>query len=72
MTALGLSADNRKGWFAGVGRDGRSFTAYVEDNGEPGTADVFKLWVDGVLQTGEGDGTISGGDIQIHAQRNAL
>jgi len=66
MTALGISADKRQGWFAGVDRDGRPFTAYVEDNDEPGTADVFKLWIDGVLQTGDGDGTISGGNIQIH------
>ncbi|HYO56262.1 PKD domain-containing protein [Archangium sp.] len=64
LTALGISADKRQGWFAGVGRDGRSFTAYVEDNGEPGNADVFKLWIDGVPQTG--DGAISGGNIQIH------
>jgi PKD repeat protein len=70
LTALGLSADMRKGWFAGVGRDGRAFTAYVEDNGEPGTTDVFKLWIDGVLQTGDGDGTISGGNIQIHDHRS--
>jgi hypothetical protein len=64
LMVLGLSVDPRKGWFAGVGRDGRSFTAYVEDNGEPGTADVFKLWIDGVLQTG--DGLLAGGNIQIH------
>jgi hypothetical protein len=51
-------------WFAGVGTDGRAFTAYVEDNGEPGRADVFQLWIDGVPQTGEG--LRSGGNIQIH------
>jgi PKD repeat protein len=68
LTALGISADSHKAWFAGVGRDGRSFTAYVEDNGEPGTADVFKLWIDGVLQTG--DGTSEGGNLQIHDQRS--
>jgi hypothetical protein len=66
LTALGISPDKRQGWFAGVCRDGRSFTAYVEDNGEPGTADVFKLWIDGVAQTGDGDGSLSGGNIQIH------
>jgi PKD repeat protein len=64
MSALGLSANKRTGWFAGVGRDGRAFTAYLEDNGEPGSGDVFKLWIDGTLQTG--DGTLSGGNIQIH------
>jgi hypothetical protein len=64
LTALGLSADARKGWFAGVGRDGRAFTAYVEDNGEPGTSDVFKLWIEGVPQTGEG--TLLAGNIQAH------
>jgi PKD repeat protein len=70
LTALGISADRRQGWFAGVGRDGRSFSAYVEDNGEPGNADVFRLWIDGVLQTGDGDGTLSGGNIQIHDPRS--
>ncbi|HLL03553.1 MAG TPA: PKD domain-containing protein [Myxococcaceae bacterium] len=64
VSALGLAANNRQGWFAGVGRDGRAFTAYLEDNGEPGSGDVFKLWIDGVLHTG--DGAISGGNIQIH------
>ncbi|WP_163992383.1 PKD domain-containing protein [Pyxidicoccus caerfyrddinensis] len=64
LTALGVSADKRQGWFAGVGRDGRAFTAYVEDNGEPFTGDVFKLWIDGVLQTANGG--LSGGNIQIH------
>jgi PKD repeat protein len=64
MTALGLSANKRQGWFAGTGHDGRAFTAYLEDNGEPGSSDVFKLWIDGTLQTG--DGALSGGNIQIH------
>ncbi len=64
MTALGLSVDTHQGWFAGVGDDGKDFTAYVEDNGEPGNTDVFKLWIDGVLETSEGP--LSGGNIQIH------
>jgi len=64
MTALSVSPDGTKAWFAGVGNDGRTFTAYVEDNGEPGDADLFQLWIDGLLQTG--DGHLSGGNIQIH------
>jgi PKD repeat protein len=64
MTALGLSEDGRRGWFAGVGRDGSAFTAYVEDNGEPGASDVFKLWIGGVPQTG--DGALLAGNIQFH------
>jgi PKD repeat protein len=64
MTVLGVSDDKRQGWFTGLGTDGRAFTAYVEDNGEPGSADVFTLWIDNVLQTG--DGPLSGGNIQIH------
>jgi hypothetical protein len=64
LTALGLSTDQRRAWFAGVGQDGRAFTAYVEDNGEPGTSDVFRLWIDGVPQTGEG--TLLAGNIQAH------
>jgi hypothetical protein len=66
LSALGVAANNRSGWFAGVGRDGRAFVAYVEDNGEPGRNDVFKLWIAGALQT-PGDGRLAaGGNIQIH------
>jgi PKD repeat protein len=64
LTALGIAPDRKSAWFAGVGRDGRSFVAYVEDNGEPGSKDVFKLWINGVAYNG--DGVISGGNIQIH------
>ncbi|MBM4405976.1 MAG: PKD domain-containing protein [Chloroflexi bacterium] len=64
MTALGCSADRTKAWFAGVGRDGKNFVAYVEDNGEPGRDDIFKIWVNGVPQNG--NGALSGGNVQIH------
>lgn len=64
LTALAVSADRTKAWFAGVGVDGRAFTAYVEDNGEPGRTDVFKLWIAGVPQNG--DGALTGGNVQIH------
>jgi PKD repeat protein len=64
MTALGVSADQRRAWFTGVGRDGRAFTAYVEDNSELGTADVFRLWIDGVPRTG--DAVLLGGRIESH------
>ncbi|MDD5038477.1 MAG: PKD domain-containing protein [Dehalococcoidales bacterium] len=64
MTALGISPDGTKAWFAGVGTDGETFIAYVEDNGEPGKDDVFKIWIDGVLQNG--DGGLTGGNVQIH------
>jgi len=64
FTSLAVAPDGRTAWFSGVGRDGRAFTAYVEDNGEPGRNDVFRLWIDGVLQNGAG--TMSGGNIQIH------
>jgi hypothetical protein len=64
IAALGISTDRRQAWFAGVGKDGRPFRAYVEDNGEPGRDDVFRLWVNDVLQNG--DGRLSGGNVQIH------
>jgi hypothetical protein len=64
FTSLAVSADGRSAWFSGVGRDGRAFTAYVEDNGEPGRNDVFRLWIDGVPQNGSG--AMNGGNIQIH------
>jgi hypothetical protein len=64
ITAMGIAADLKSGWFAGIGRNGRSFVAYVEDNGEPGKSDVFKLWIGGTLVTG--DSTITSGNVQFH------
>ncbi|MBF8266569.1 MAG: Mg-chelatase subunit ChlD [Dehalococcoidia bacterium] len=64
MTAIAVSPDLTKGWFSGVLKDGRVFVAYVEDNGEPGKNDIYKLWINGVLQNG--DGKLTGGNIQIH------
>lgn len=64
MTAIAVSPDRTKGWFAGVLTDGRTFVAYVEDNGEPGRTDVFRMWVNGALQNG--DGKLTGGNVQIH------
>jgi PKD repeat protein len=64
LTALGISADGKSAWFSGVGDTGATFTAFVEDNGEPGTNDVFKLWIGGILQNG--DGKMAGGNIQVH------
>jgi hypothetical protein len=65
ITSLGVSTDGRKGWFGGTLDDGRAFTAYVEDNGEPGGTDVFRLWVAGAELT-PGQVAITGGNIQIH------
>jgi len=64
MTAVAVSPDSRLGWFAGVLDDGRKFVVYVEDNGEPGRNDLFRLWVDGVLMNGAGQ--LTGGNVQIH------
>lgn len=64
MTALAVSEDETSAWFAGVGKDGRGFVAYVEDNGEPNVEDIFQLWIDGILHGGTGE--MDGGNIQIH------
>ncbi|MDF2629471.1 MAG: hypothetical protein K0R39_3302 [Symbiobacteriaceae bacterium] len=64
MTALSVSPDHTKGWFAGIGTDGRTFMAYVEDNGEPGTGDIFQLWINGTLVNGSGQPL--SGNVQIH------
>ena len=58
-----LAIDGNKAWFAGVGRDGRTLLAYVEDNGRNGDGDIFKLWIAGVLQTG--DGYLARGDVGV-------
>ncbi len=63
MTWLVVSTDRTKAWFGGVGNDGLAFTAYVEDNGEPGRSDIFKLWVEGVQVAA---GALTGGNVQIH------
>jgi len=73
ITAFGVVAGSRSAWFAGTSRDGRSFLVYVEDNGfKPGpgarTADVFKLWIDGVLETG--DGALDGGKVDVSTVRD--
>ncbi len=64
MTAVAVSPDLKKGWFAGVLEDGSKFVVYVEDNGEPGRNDIFKMWVEGTLLNGNGN--LTGGNVQIH------
>ena len=64
LTHIAIYDNGTKGWFAGVLTDGRTFVAYVEDNGEPGKSDVFKQWGEGVLLNG--DGQLTGGNVQIH------
>lgn len=63
FTALGISADETRAWFAGAGDDGTPFLAEAVDLGEPGTSDRFSLWIGGVLRTGGG---LRGGNVQIH------
>ncbi len=77
LTALGISADGAQAAFAGVSRDGREFVAFVEDNdphGKPESEkrpprDRFKLWVQGVLQTG--DGTLTKGDVEVRLPKRS-
>ena len=80
ITSFSIAADGNSAWFAGVGKDGRSFLVYVEDNSKKNEgngknnqdngkkkkqqSDVFKLWIDGVLQT-PADGGLSQGKIDI-------
>jgi hypothetical protein len=68
MTSIGIASDGNSAYIAGVGEDGRSYLVYVEDNTGPGspknTDDVFKLWIDGVLQSG--GGALDQGKVTIH------
>ena len=65
ITSFGIASDGNSAWIAGVSRDGHSFLLYVEDNSRRSfrTQDVFRLWIDGVLQTGTG--ALRHGDIRI-------
>jgi hypothetical protein len=72
ITAFGIAADGNSAWFAGVGEDGRKFTAYVENNTfkpkrRHPNADLFQLWIGGVLQTG--DGGVDRGNVTISVPR---
>jgi hypothetical protein len=53
-------ADGRTARIAGVGTDGRPFLAWATD----GRPDVFRLWIDGVEQTG--DGSLARGNLVVH------
>ncbi|GFJ87371.1 hypothetical protein Prum_010130 [Phytohabitans rumicis] len=50
-------------WFAGSA-GGRTFLAYVEDNGRRGAGDVFRLWIDGNLRTATG--SVTSGDVSVN------
>lgn len=67
MTGLFVSSDKTKATFEGMctinGANGFVFTAYVEDNGEPGKNDVFKIKLSNGYSS---DSTLLNGNIQIH------
>jgi hypothetical protein len=62
VTALGVAEDGRSAWVSGVARRGRTFLAYLEDNGRGGREDVFRLWIDGEPVA---EGPIRRGDVHI-------
>jgi hypothetical protein len=62
LAPFGIRPDGHAAWFYGVDTLGRKITVYVEDNGS-GPADVFKLSINGVAQTG--NGALTGGTIQV-------
>lgn len=64
VTAVGISPDRTKAWISATGTNGEAVLIYVEDNGEPGRNDIFRIWVNGTSQNG--DGAITGGNVQIH------
>jgi hypothetical protein len=67
MISLVVSSDKTKATFVGTctinGVGGFTFKAYVEDNSEPGTNDVFKISLSNGYTAG---GTLLNGNIQIH------
>lgn len=67
MTLLDVWDSNTKAYFEGActidGVSGFTFKVYVEDNGEPGKNDVFKILLSNGYFAG---GTLLNGNIQIH------
>jgi hypothetical protein len=59
-----LAIAGRTAWFAGFGTDGRAVLVYVEDNSVNGQGDIVKVWIAGVLRTG--DGRITRGDVRVN------
>jgi hypothetical protein len=49
--------------FTGACGTGCTFSVYVEDNGEPGTNDVFRISINGGAFQG---GQLRSGNIQLH------
>ncbi|MGZ8782220.1 MAG: hypothetical protein ACXWZB_01840, partial [Gaiellaceae bacterium] len=58
-----IAANGRSAWLAGTAADGRTYLAQLEDNGRDGRGDRFRLWIGGILQTG--DGKLAAGDVRI-------
>jgi hypothetical protein len=48
-----------------VGRDAVTFQVTVDDNGEPGTGDVFKIAITGVYNSTH-SGNLAQGNVQVH------
>lgn len=64
LTALGIHPTSRVAWAAGTTGDGRRVVLYLEDNGESGVGDVFRLELDGQPLTATGARTA--GNVQVH------
>src|SRR5574337_1789204 len=77
ITGLFVDTSGKQGTFDGTAtvndKSGYTFHVYVEDNGEPGTHDVFKIQIfDSTgTQIYSGGGTIISGNIQIHKSGQA-
>lgn len=61
MTTLSVSQDGSYAWLSGVGDDGRTFVAHVENNIQSGKM-KFTLWINGAQQD---NGAVKSGTIQI-------
>src|SRR5574337_387645 len=72
ITGLFVDTNGKQGTFDGTAtvnkKGGYTFHVYVEDNGEPGTHDVFKIQIfdSNGVQVYSNGGTIISGNIQIH------
>jgi hypothetical protein len=63
ITSLGITTAGRTAWMSGLAGS-RRVVVQLDDAGESGVGDVFRIWVDGTLRTATGQRAT--GNLQVH------